>query len=76
MDAWNTIVSFWDGLFSGAMLVLGRVLVKHGVGWWCHNFPATLWINSTGHHNDGAWPSHNGRRCHVSWCAFTGFFGV
>ena len=25
MDGWNTIVSFWDGLFSGAMLVLGRV---------------------------------------------------
>ncbi len=25
MDGWNTIVSFWDGLFSGAMLVSGRV---------------------------------------------------
>ena len=25
MDGWNTIVSFWDGLFSGAMLVLGNV---------------------------------------------------
>ena len=24
MDGWNTIVSFWDGLFSGAMLVSGR----------------------------------------------------
>ena len=23
MDGWNTIVSFWDGLFSGAMLVSG-----------------------------------------------------
>ena len=23
-DGWNTIVSFWDGLFSVAMLVLGR----------------------------------------------------
>ena len=27
MDGWNTIVSFWDGLFSGAMLVLGRVAI-------------------------------------------------
>ena len=26
MDGWNTIPSFWDGLFSGAMLVLGSVL--------------------------------------------------
>ena len=26
MVGWNTIVSFWDGLFSGAMLVSGRVL--------------------------------------------------
>ena len=26
MDGWNTIVSFWDGLFSGAMLVLGSVI--------------------------------------------------
>ena len=25
MDGWNTSVSFWDGLFSGAMLVSGRV---------------------------------------------------
>ena len=26
MDGWNTIVSFWDGLFSGAFwLVLGSV---------------------------------------------------
>ena len=25
LDGWNAIVSFWDGLFSGAMLVLGRV---------------------------------------------------
>ena len=24
MDGWNTIGSFWDGLFSGAMLVSGR----------------------------------------------------
>ena len=28
MDGWNTIVSFWGGLFSGAMLVSGRVVVK------------------------------------------------
>ena len=26
MDAGKTIVSFWEGLFSGAMLVSGRVL--------------------------------------------------
>ena len=26
-DNWDTIVSCWDGLFSGAMLVLGSVLV-------------------------------------------------
>ena len=25
MDGWNMIFSFWDGLFSGAMLVPGRV---------------------------------------------------
>ena len=25
MDGWNTIVSFWDGLFSGELLVLGSV---------------------------------------------------
>ena len=28
MDGWNTIVSFWDGVFSGAMLVSGRVSCK------------------------------------------------
>ena len=28
MDGWNTIVSFWDGLFLGAMLVLGRVFPR------------------------------------------------
>ena len=27
MDGWNTIVSFWDGLFSGATLVSGRVFI-------------------------------------------------
>ena len=26
MDGWNTIVSFRDGLFSGTMLVSGRVI--------------------------------------------------
>ena len=26
IDGWKTILSFWDGLFSGAMLVSGRVL--------------------------------------------------
>ena len=25
MDGWNTILSYWDGPFSGAMLVSGRV---------------------------------------------------
>ena len=25
MDDWNTIGFFWDGLFSGAMLVLGSI---------------------------------------------------
>ena len=25
MDGWNTLVSFWETLFSGAMLVLGSV---------------------------------------------------
>ena len=25
MDGWKTILSFWDGNFSGAMLVLGSV---------------------------------------------------
>ena len=28
MDGWNTILSFWDGLFSGAMLVSGRYGAK------------------------------------------------
>ena len=28
MDGWNTIVSFWDDLFSGAMLVSGSVGYK------------------------------------------------
>ena len=27
MDGWNTIVSFWDGLFAGATLVSRRVRV-------------------------------------------------
>ena len=27
MDGSNTIVSFWDGLFSGAMLVSGMVSI-------------------------------------------------
>ena len=28
MDGWNTIVSFWYGLSSGSMLVLGTVFLK------------------------------------------------
>ncbi len=28
MDGWNTIVSFWESLLSGAMLVLGRVTTQ------------------------------------------------
>ncbi len=28
MDAWNTIVSFLDGLFSGAMLASGSVHIE------------------------------------------------
>ena len=34
MDGWNTTVSFWDGLFSGAILVLGSVskdLAQHPI---------------------------------------------
>ena len=27
MDGWKTILSFWDALFSGAMLVSGSVIV-------------------------------------------------
>ena len=27
MDGWNMIVSFWDGLLGGAMLVSGRVTI-------------------------------------------------
>ena len=39
MDGWNTIVSYWDGLFfSGAMLVSGRVYHTRNPswirGWW------------------------------------------
>ena len=29
MDGWKTILSFWDGLFSGAMLVAGTVLSRY-----------------------------------------------
>ena len=32
MDGWNTIVSSWDGLFSGAMLVLERVNIDSPKG--------------------------------------------
>ena len=46
MDGWNTswmvgiLVSFWDGLFSGAMLVSGRVYIHlHTVYLW-------VWIDS------------------------------
>ena len=28
MDGWKTIVSFWDGLFSSVVLVLGSVDMK------------------------------------------------
>ena len=31
-DGWNTIVSFWDGLFSGAMLVFGNVKFLRSFG--------------------------------------------
>ena len=31
MDGWNTIVSFWDGLFSGTMLVSGNVPCLFGL---------------------------------------------
>ena len=44
MDGWNTIVSFWEGLFSGNMLVSGRVCCPclHNTG-----IPVQLclWIN-------------------------------
>ena len=30
MDGWKTIVSFWDGLFSGVMLVLGSYMLVSG----------------------------------------------
>ena len=35
MDGWKTILSFWDGLFSGAMVVSGRVIlfIPGSVGW-------------------------------------------
>ena len=37
MDGWNTIISFWDGQFSGSKkLVSGRVLVYF---WWGVNHP-------------------------------------
>ena len=32
IGGWETILSFWEGLFSGDMLVLGRVTKKHKVG--------------------------------------------
>ena len=40
MDGWNTIVSFWNGLFSGAMLVSGG----HGVGFMITSFEATCML--------------------------------
>ena len=36
MDGWKTIVSFWDGLFSGALAVSfreGRTVIEMGVSW-------------------------------------------
>ncbi len=33
MVGWNTIVSFWDGLFSGAMLVLGSAPLQVILSW-------------------------------------------
>ena len=37
MDGWNTIVSFWDGLFSGPeMLVSGSVFVLANVIFTCY----------------------------------------
>ncbi len=38
MDGWNTIVSFWDGLFSGARLVSGRVKVYLAILRFCALF--------------------------------------
>ena len=32
MDGWNTIVSFWEGRSSGAMLVSGRVIITTNDG--------------------------------------------
>ena len=29
MDGWNTILSYWGGLFSGATLVSGRVSIQN-----------------------------------------------
>ena len=32
MDGWNRIASFWEGRFSGAMLVSGRVIITTNYG--------------------------------------------
>ena len=45
MDGWNTIVSFWDGLFSGAnCLASGRVLETSAFCHW-ENFWAIFSLN-------------------------------
>ena len=41
VDGWNIVVSFWDGLFSGAMLVSGRVY-----------YPVNNWDYFTNHYKD------------------------
>lgn len=43
-------ISYWNGFFP----------MSGGVG------SRFMFGAFAGHHNDGAWPSHNARRCHVS----------
>ncbi len=55
MDGWNTIVSFWDGLVSRAMLVSGSVLGRE----WLHNnflpFHDIFWWNLPGIQGFAKW---------------------
>ncbi len=46
MDGWKMIVSFWEDLFSGAMLVSGRVYIPwriHGTIVYFPTFGSNLW---------------------------------
>ncbi len=46
MDGWKTIVSFWDGLFSIAMLASGRVVSEGYPELFTVQPPAFVWFRN------------------------------